>query len=74
MKIPYGLFHALLALWGLIDKDPPFTTQQLAALIAPDDFEVTDWPAIFGVFPTPFAIAVDETFNDARYGEIVLEF
>ena len=32
-KIPYGLFYALLWVWGLFDKTPPFTTQQLAALM-----------------------------------------
>ena len=74
VKIPYSLFYVLLWLWSLVDRNPPFTTQQLAALIAPDEFEVIDWPGIFGVAPTPFADAVDETFNDARYGKVVLEF
>jgi len=74
VRIPYGAFWALLWLWGLVDCDPPFTTQQLAALIAPDEFEVIDWPGIFGVTPTPFAAALDETFHDPRYGNVVLEF
>jgi uncharacterized protein YbjT (DUF2867 family) len=74
VRIPYGLFHALLWLWSLADRDPPFTTQQLAALIAPDEFDVIDWPGIFGVAPTPLAAAVQETFNDVRYGNVVLEF
>ena len=74
VRIPYGLFHALLWLWGLADRDPPFTTQQLAALIAPDEFDVIDWPGIFGVTPTSFAAAIQETFNDVRYGNVVLEF
>ena len=74
VKIPYGLFHALLAGWALFDRDPPFTTQQLAALVARDEFEVIDWPEIFSVTPTPFSKAIDETFNDARYGHVVLKF
>lgn len=74
MRIPYGLFHALLWVWSLFDKNPPFTTQQLAALIAKDEFEVIDWPGIFGVKSTPFNKAVEETFNDPRYSHIVLEF
>ncbi len=74
VKIPYGLFRSLLWLWSLADRDPPFTTQQLAALVAPDEFAVIDWPGIFGVTPTPFAAAIDETFNDPRYGKVVLEF
>jgi len=73
-NIPYGLFYALLWAWGLFDKTPPFTTQQLAALIAKDEFEVIDWPGIFDVPCTPFAKAVDETFNDPTYSKVVLEF
>lgn len=73
-KIPYGLFHSLLWIWALFDKNPPFTTQQLAALIAKDEFEVIDWPNIFGVPYTSFADAIDETFNDPTYSKVVLEF
>lgn len=74
IKIPYGLFYLLISIWGLFDKNPPFTTQQLAALITKDEFEVIDWPSIFGVSCTPFAKAIDETFNDPRYSKVVLEF
>ena len=74
VRIPYSLFYALLWVWGLFDKNPPFTTQQLAALSAKDEFEVIDWPLIFSVPCTPFKAAVDETFNDLRYSAVVLEF
>jgi nucleoside-diphosphate-sugar epimerase len=74
LKIPYPLFYAMLWAWALVDKNPPFTTQQLAALSAKDEFEVIDWPGIFGVACTPFKQAVNETFNDPRYSHIVLEF
>jgi nucleoside-diphosphate-sugar epimerase len=74
VRIPYGVFRAMLWLRSLVDRNPPFTTQQLAALIAPDEFEVIDWPGIFDVTPTPFAVAIEETFNDSRYGKVVLEF
>ncbi len=74
VRIPYGLFYALLWTWSLFDKNPPFTTQQLAALSAKDEFEVIDWPGIFGVRSTPFKKAIDETFNDPRYGSVILEF
>ncbi|WP_371850721.1 NAD-dependent epimerase/dehydratase family protein [Pseudoduganella violaceinigra] len=73
-RIPYRLFYALIWLWGRFDKNPPFTTQQLTALSARDAFEVTDWPGMFGVPCTPFAKAIDETFNDPQYSKIVLEF
>lgn len=74
VHIPYGLFYALLWIWALFDRNPPFTTQQLAALSAKDEFEVIDWPGIFGVASTTFKDAVEETFNDARYSNVVLEF
>ncbi len=74
LKIPYGLFRLLLSVWALFDKDPPFTTQQLEALVAKDEFEVIDWPGIFGVQCTPFADAIDETFNHPVYSKVVLEF
>ena len=74
VHLPYGVFHALLWTWGLFDRNPPFTTQQLAALTAKDEFEVIDWPGIFQVPCTPFRRAVDETFNDARYSHVALEF
>lgn len=74
VKIPYAAFYAMLWLWGLFDKNPPFTTQQLKALVAKDEFEMIDWPGIFGVSYTPFAKAIDETFNDPEYSNVVLEF
>ena len=74
VKIPYHLFYALIWLWGRFDKNPPFTTQQLSALIAKDEFEVIDWPSIFDVPCTAFAKAIDETFNDPTYSKVVLEF
>lgn len=74
IKIPYSLFYVLLKTWGLFDNDPPFTASQLKALVAPDEFEVIDWPTLFGVRATPFAEAVNETFNDPTYGKVILEF
>ncbi|WP_353086871.1 NAD-dependent epimerase/dehydratase family protein [Stenotrophomonas sp.] len=74
LHIPYGLFHVLLKTWALFDRDPPFTAAQLKALVAHDEFEVIDWPGIFGVQPTPFAEAIEATFNDPEYGDITLEF
>jgi nucleoside-diphosphate-sugar epimerase len=73
-KIPYPVFYLLLWTWGLFDKNPPFTTQQLAALSAKDEFEVIDWPGIFSVPSTPFTQAIHETFNDPIYSKVVLEF
>lgn len=74
VKIPYKLFYLLLKLWAVFDKDPPFTADQLKALVAHDEFEVIDWPKIFGVEPTPFSKAIDQTFNHPVYSKITLEF
>lgn len=74
LKIPYGLFYSLLKLWAVFDKEPPFTADQLKALVACDEFEVIDWPQIFDVQATPFASAINETFNDPTYSKVVLEF
>lgn len=74
VKIPYRIFYALLWVWSLFDKNPPFTTQQLEALVARDEFEIIDWPGIFRVQSTPFAKAIEETFNHPVYSKIALEF
>lgn len=74
VRIPYPVFKALLWTWAIFDKNPPFTVQQLAALVAKDEFEIIDWPGIFGVKSTPFAEAIEETFNDPRYSKVTLEF
>lgn len=74
VRIPYSLFYGLIWIWSRFDKNPPFTTQQLAALVARDEFEVIDWPRMFGVRSTPFAEAIDETFNHPKYSHIVMEF
>lgn len=74
LQIPYILFYVLLWIWALFDKNPPFTTQQLRALVAKDEFEVIDWPAIFGVPYTPFEKAINETFKHPIYSKVVLDF
>ena len=73
-KVPYSLFWLLLKTYSIFDRDPPFTTEQLRALVTPDVFEVIDWPGIFGVRPTPLEKALDETFGHPVYSKVVLEF
>jgi nucleoside-diphosphate-sugar epimerase len=74
VNIPYGLFWLMLRANALVNKNPPFTTQQLRALVTPDVFEVIDWPGIFRVRATPLKDAMFETFRDPRYASISLEF
>ncbi|MEL6244216.1 MAG: NAD(P)-dependent oxidoreductase [Pseudomonadota bacterium] len=74
VKIPYSLFWALLSTYALFDRDPPFTTKQLEALVTPDIFEVIDWPSIFDIQQTDLSDALHQTFNHPTYSEVVLDF
>ena len=74
IKIPYKLFYFLMWTYALFSNDPPFTTQQLEALIADDQFELIPWWEIFGVNSTPFEQAMVETFQDPVYSKYILEF
>lgn len=74
VRIPYRLFAFLLWLYAKIDNNPPFTGQQLKALVTPDEFTIIDWPGIFGVTATSLDVALDQTFNDPRYSSVRLEF
>jgi nucleoside-diphosphate-sugar epimerase len=74
LPIPYGAFWGLLWVYGWFDRDPPFTTKQLAALATPDIFEIIDWPGIFGVQATPLRDALEQTFRHPHYSKIALEF
>ena len=74
VKIPYGMFWALLAARAMVDRNPPFTTKQLAALVIPETFEVIDWPGIFGIKATQLREALDLTFNHPVYSKITLGF
>jgi nucleoside-diphosphate-sugar epimerase len=74
LKIPYGLFYALLWIYARFDKNPPFTISQLEALVISEVFPTIDWPALFGVKETPLRAAFEETYLDPRYGAMVLDF
>ena len=74
LYLPISLFSILLKTWAIFDPNPPFTVSQLKALAAKDEFEVIDWESIFSVNSTPFESAIQETFNDPTYGQVVLKF
>lgn len=74
VRIPYSLFYFLLWLWALFDRNPPFTTQQLAALVLPEEFPTTDWEKDFKVEATQLAVALEETFQHPVYSQIELKF
>jgi nucleoside-diphosphate-sugar epimerase len=74
VSIPFGVFWTLLRLYALADRNPPFTTKQLEALVIPEVFPIIDWPKIFGVKETPLREALAETFLDPRYAAVTLDF
>lgn len=74
VRIPYGVFWALLKTYSIVNRNPPFTTQQLKALATPDVFEVIDWPGIFGTPATPLRQALELTFNHPVYSKVDLAF
>ena len=72
VRIPYGLFRALLRTYALFSGKPPFTAAQLDALSAGDEFHGVDTLEVFGVAQTPFEAAVRESYCDPGYSGIVL--
>ena len=42
--------------------------------MTPEEFELIDWPGIFGVTPTPLNVALKETFGHPTYAKVVLDF
>jgi len=71
--IPYNLFYILLWVYALFNKNPPFTTSQLKALTIGDYFQGVDTQKEFGITLTPFRQAMEETFTDSRYAEVLID-
>ena len=74
VHIPYTMFWALLWLYARLDKDPPFTTRQLEALVIPEIFPVIDWPKEFGIEATPLRRALSETYLNPEFSSITLSY
>ena len=74
VKLPYFLFYSLLAIYAVFDRNPPFTTSQLKALVIDEVFEDIDWETIFGVTATPLDQAIEQTFSHPVYSKIKLKF
>jgi nucleoside-diphosphate-sugar epimerase len=73
VRIPYWLFDSLLRLYALFSARPPFTSDQLKALAAGDDFSGVDIEKTFGFKPTPFRKAIRETFCHPVYSKYLVE-
>mgnify|MGYP003338153151 CR=1 FL=1 len=74
IHLPIPLFGVLLQLWALISRQPAFTRSQLKAPTAGDEFEVIDWPGIFGVQATPLAQALRMAYGDSRFADVEIPF
>lgn len=74
IHLPIPLFSFLLRLWAWLSRQPAFTTSQLKALTAGDEFEVIDWPGIFHVSATPLAEALRITHQDQRFAHLEMPF
>jgi nucleoside-diphosphate-sugar epimerase len=74
IHIPYAVFWALLWLYARANKNPPFTTGQLEALVIPETFPVIDWPKEFGIASTPLRRALEETYLNPELSPITLSF
>lgn len=74
IKIPFGLFDFLLRSAGRVMKNPPFTSQQLHALVIPEVFPIIDWPNIFRVQETDLGLAFEKSFVHRHPLEEKLDF
>ena len=72
--LPIPLFAFLLRIWAFISNKPAFTSSQLYALIAGDEFEIIDWPSIFNVNKTSIISALKTTHHDPKYSNIKIPF
>ena len=73
LHLPVPLFRFLMRAYGLVFPNPPFVAEQLDALMAEDIFTGIDMEEVFGVKPTDFHAAMQETFCHPEYSQIVLE-
>jgi nucleoside-diphosphate-sugar epimerase len=74
LPIPIIVFRALLAFWGIFDRNPPFTNKQLTALISEETFPIFDWPKEFSVTSTSIADGISNTFGDGEFSQVKLDF
>ena len=72
--LPIPIFNFLLKFWAFLTNKPAFTSSQLEALTAGDQFEVIDWPKIFNVRPTKLEDALKITHNHPKYSKIKIPF
>ena len=67
VPVPLPLFGAALRVGALLLRRPPFTKDQLDALVAGDDFPVDGWCEAFDVRYTPFREGLRQVYASPRY-------
>ncbi len=67
VHLPLPIFGFLMNIYAFIARKPPFTSDQMKALVAGDEFPIEPWQKQFGVRYTPFAQAIKETFHSPCY-------
>ncbi len=67
VPVPLPLFAAALAAYAFVLRRPTVTNEQLAALVAGDDFPVDDWPRTFQVSYTSFDEGLRLTCTSPRF-------
>ena len=72
--LPIPIFNILLKFWAFITSKPVFTSSQLEALTAGDQFEVIDWPSIFNIKPTKLQDALTITHKHSKFSKINIPF
>lgn len=74
LRINFVIFKYLLKFYAVFSKNPPFTADQLNALVIPEVFEISDWPNQTGVTPTQFEQALQLTFETSVFKNVKLKF
>ncbi len=72
--LPIPLFDLFLKIWSFVSAKPAFTSSQLEALTAGDEFEIIDWPKIFSIESTSLKDALKITFKHGIYSKIYIPF
>ena len=72
--LPISIFDLFLKIWSLISPNPAFTSSQLKALTAGDEFEIIDWPKIFSIKRTSLKEALSITFQHKIYSRVFIPF
>jgi nucleoside-diphosphate-sugar epimerase len=67
IPLPISIFGLLMNSYALMTNKPPFTTEQMQALVSGDLFPIEPWCNEFGVSYTPFDEAIKETFSSPYY-------